>query len=114
MLTATLCVLVLEDDALLQNAFRRMLKRRGYGVITVSTVAECRRVLAGPLSETRSLPDVLLLDREVPDGDGWALKDEAPEGVRVVLMTGNPPPDAPPHLLKPFGVPDLIAAVEGS
>jgi DNA-binding response OmpR family regulator len=102
----TLRVLVLEDDPMLQRTWTRILKRRGHEVTVAATVAEARAMMAVQ-------PDVLLLDRNVPDGDGWSLKGEAEPGVRVVLMTGQPPPDAPPHFQKPGTTEELYKWVEG-
>lgn len=101
-------VLVLEDDPLLQRSFARIIRRKGHEVVMTGTVEECRKTLL------TAPPDVLLLDREVAGKDGWVMKREAPKAVRVVLMTGSPPPDAPPHLLKPMTVDELIHAIEGN
>lgn len=109
-----LCILVLEDDQLLQKSWRRVLEKRGHDVIMAGTVEEFRTLLHSPPCEVKKHPDVLLLDRQVHCNDGWALRKEAPPGVRVVLMTGQPPPDAPPHYLKalmPINV--LVSMVEG-
>lgn len=100
-------VLVLEDDKQLQRTWRRMLGRRGHMVTVVATLAECRKSMA------ESVPQVLLLDRQLDGEDGWSMKEEAPPDVHIVLMTGNPPLDAPPHYLK-GGTPidDLYAMIE--
>lgn len=108
-----LCILILEDDVLLQRSFARIFRRRGYEVSVAGTVEEFREKLSAPFSPTRQLPDVIMLDREVAGSNGWAMKDLVPETARVLLMTGNPPADAPPHLLKPINVTELLAAVEG-
>lgn len=99
-------VLVLEDDETLQRTWTRVLKRRGHQVTVVGTLTEARAAMS-------IKPDVLLLDRQVPDGDGWSLKAEAPDGVRVVLMTGHAPMDSPPHFQKPGTTEELYRLVEG-
>jgi len=76
-------VLVVEDDALLRRSIQRWLKAKGYEVILATNVTEGRLLLlATPI-------DVLLLDRDVHGENGWALKEEAPAHVKVVLMTGD-------------------------
>lgn len=107
-MTKPLNILMLEDDVPLQRALTRLLKRGGHTVTVVGTVPECRNLLS------EVVPDVLLLDREVAGQDGWSLRHEVPDSVRVVLMTGSPPPDAPPHLVKPMPAKDLLGAVEGA
>lgn len=91
---------------MLQRTWTRILKRRGHEVTVAGTITEVRTLMAVQ-------PDVLLLDRNVPDGDGWSLKQEAEPGVRVVLMTAQPPPGAPPHFAKPGTTEELYRWVEG-
>lgn len=100
-------ILVVEDDEMLQKTWARVLQRRGHQVTVVPSVEEGRAGMAEG-------PDVLLLDRQVLGGDGWELRHTAPSGCRVVLMTGLPPPDAPPHWVKAMGCLDeLYALIEG-
>jgi DNA-binding response OmpR family regulator len=99
-------ILMVEDDELLQEAYRRFLKRRGHTVTVAGTVLEGRARLADK-------PDVLLLDRQVLGGDGWSLRHEAAPGCRVVLMTGHGPPDSPPHWQKSGNLNELYALIEG-
>lgn len=101
-------ILVVEDDEQLQRTWIRLLKRRGHEVSVVATVAECRSAMSA------SAPDVLLLDRQLGGEDGWQLRDDAPKTTRVVLMTGNPPENAPPHYFKAHDpVETLYRMIEG-
>lgn len=101
-------ILVVEDDDLVQEALRRLLACEGFK--TIDIVAS---VQAGEAKLSAAPPDVLLLDREVVGGNGWSLSEKAPSGCRVVLMTGAPPVDAPPHYLKGSPVSVLIQMVRG-
>lgn len=91
---------------MLQRTWTRILKRRGHDVTVAGTISEARTLMA-------VRPDVLLLDRQVPDGDGWSLREEAEPGVRVVLMTAHAPIDSPPHFQKPGTTDELYRWVEG-
>jgi len=72
-------------------------------------------------------PDVALIDLTMPEMDGWHLcrrlrEDERTRGTRIVVMTAWASPDLERRassegvakiLLKPFEVPELMAALEG-
>lgn len=103
---STLRILVLEDDEILQRTWTRVLKRRGHEVTIAKNLAEAEAAIAQPF-------DVFLLDRQLVGEDGWSFKDRAPPGVRVVLMTGNPPPNAPPCFVKPGTTEEIYRWVEG-
>ncbi len=80
-------ILLVEDDADIRFATKRVLQSAGYQVWEASSVKECRQ-------ELRSyLPDLLLLDVVLPDGDGRQLcsqmkADPALRGIFVVLLSG--------------------------
>ncbi|MBL8984245.1 MAG: response regulator transcription factor [Gemmatimonadetes bacterium] len=57
-------VLLVEDDAHLSNIVERALRSRGHAVDTMTTVAEATK--AGISNEY----NVIVLDRQLPDGDG--------------------------------------------
>ena len=106
-------VLVVEDEAVAAATMRRVLARAGHEVRTAATCAEALTAV------TTWQPDLVFLDRQLPDGDGLevaaALKHV--HGVaRVVLLTGDV--FAPDHdavdavLVKPIGVRTLLAAAD--
>lgn len=57
-------VLLVEDDAHLSNIVERALRSRGHAVDTLTTVAEATK--AGASNDY----NVIVLDRQLPDGDG--------------------------------------------
>ncbi|MBL8958959.1 MAG: response regulator transcription factor [Gemmatimonadetes bacterium] len=57
-------VLLVEDDAQLSSIVERALRSRGHAVDTLTTVAEATQ--AGAASDY----NVIVLDRQLPDGDG--------------------------------------------
>ncbi len=57
-------ILLVEDNAEIMRANRRMLELQGYGVQTAASLAEAGRVIA------ESPPDLMVLDIMLPDGSG--------------------------------------------
>ncbi len=81
-------ILLVEDHEELWDFLSRRLQRRGIEVSVAKDgeegLTECRRLL----------PDVLLLDMNLPKMDGWtvarALKaDPATQGVRIIALTAH-------------------------
>jgi DNA-binding response OmpR family regulator len=71
-------VLVVEDEAPLRRIIVRNLESRGYAVREAATAAEALAALRA------ELPDVMLLDINLPDRTGWdVLRDLAAEGKQV-------------------------------
>lgn len=99
-------VLMVEDCDLLRRSMSRILQRKGFTVEAVATVPE------GEARLKESTPDILLLDREVEGRDGWSLRSQASPNTRVVLMTGNSPPDAPRHFEKGDSLDTLLRMME--
>jgi CheY-like chemotaxis protein len=82
-------MLLVEDDLQTRTLLRRILALCGWEVVEAATVAEGLARLATP-------PDCLLLDLELPDGDGESiLRRVRADGlaVRVVVNTGTDDPD---------------------
>lgn len=102
-------ILIVEDDESVARSFVRILSTSGHTVRHVATVEEGLAAIRLPDFKA----DVLLLDRQVFGKDGWSLKEHAPPGVRVVLMTGEPPNDAPPHFLKGTHPSVLLSMISG-
>ena len=59
-------ILYLEDDAAIAAAVRDFLAEKGWRTVWCPTLAEARRALA------ERLPDLVLLDWNLPDGEGTA------------------------------------------
>ena len=79
-------VLVVEDEIDLSFAIRRYLENQGYSVTEASSVA-----MAGACLR-RQVPDIVLLDHRLPDGEGLEVlrnfKRLAP-GVPALMLTGH-------------------------
>ncbi len=78
-------ILVVEDDAALNAMLCIQFEEQGLEVSAVTSLGEARRVLAS------SGPDLVLLDQQLPDGQGvdflQELRDSEPD-LTVVMMTG--------------------------
>jgi two-component system, NtrC family, nitrogen regulation response regulator GlnG len=115
-MTAT--VLVLDDDAAVRTVVSEALRREGYVVQAVGTLAECSRALAS------QRPDVLVSDVVLPDGDGLdhlaSLGPDAPPTIvlsaRNTLTTAVRATEAGAfeYLPKPFDLTDLTGAVRAA
>ena len=111
----------MEDEAGLAGALRIGLQREGYAVDVAATCAEARDKLAVWAY------DVLLLDVNLPDGDGFSLAAEIRAGrlesasgtdLRILMLTARSRlPDrvqgldagADDYLVKPFALAELSA-----
>lgn len=78
-------LLVVEDDAALNEMLALEFQERGFCVDQALTLSEARSRLAA------TLPDVVLLDQHLPDGNGMslleAILEDEPE-LAVVMVTG--------------------------
>ena len=76
---------VLEDDKTLANALARVVRSLGYEVAVADTIAKARR----RVSERE--PAIMLVDVNLPDGDGLEFMAELAETVRpnFVVITGD-------------------------
>ena len=84
-------VLVLEDEDRLCQAYARRLRRDGYAVDEVATLADARRAVDDVDY------DCLVLDRHVPGGDSLGLVSElvdAPDRAAVVIVSADGDADA--------------------
>ena len=79
-------VLLVDDDTDSLEVARDILASAGHTVVTADTLASARAQIAA------DLPDVLLLDLMLPDGNGLELLDEVVDSGlrRIVLITGHP------------------------
>lgn len=112
----TIRILVVEDDREIRHLLQSALQAEGYTVQTAVSVQEASAMLA------HSLPDVLLLDLGLPDGDGSSVvrsvrqRSSLPilvisarhqEEQKIALLDAG----ADDYLVKPFGVHELLARI---
>ena len=81
-------VLIIDDEQLFAGAIKRHLEREHYQCSLAATLNEARNYLNSERNEKKGLrPDLILLDMELPDGNGLdflsEIKDEAP----VIIIT---------------------------
>ena len=78
-------IMVVDDDANIRDLMASLLDSEGYETIPVPSAAAVEAAFAGPQ------PDAVLLDLQLPDGDGLELlpkfKKQWPE-VEVIVLTG--------------------------
>ena len=109
-------VLVVDDDASILDTVTAILSGEGYEVVSAASGQEALDAVA------RKRPLVILLDMRMPVMDGWAVA-RALRGqgidVPIVVMTAAESAKrwadevgAEGYLAKPFGLDDLLAAVE--
>lgn len=114
-------ILIVDDDEAIRTLLKRYLSSNGYGVVHTDNGSE------GLILLRESLPDLVLLDAEMPGLDGYALcriikKDAALRAVPVIMMSGARKDDndvvsglgdgADDYLIKPFALPVLKARVQ--
>jgi len=109
-------VLLVEDEALFARAVGKQLEKAGYACELAATLAEGRAELA------RVLPDLVLLDMRLPDGNGMELLAElTAKNVAVIVMTAYGEVSdavsamkqgAIDYLKKPVDLDELLLAVE--
>jgi len=116
----TQAVLVVDDEADLLITYERLLRRWGYRVTTVASVA------AGLVALERDCPDLVISDLRLPDGDGFQLvraARTAPRPPPVIIVTGVPSEDrrraavtagAAAFLAKPFKTSTLLELVQSA
>jgi two-component system, OmpR family, phosphate regulon response regulator PhoB len=113
-------ILVVEDQAATSNLIKDVLTEDGYEVHTVDTLAKARESIA------RAQPELVVLDRTLPDGDGADFCQElranpAAASVPVLMLTAKKAVEdkvaglrsgADDYLTKPFSTEELVARVE--
>ena len=109
-------ILIVDDERVVRDFFRRALLMAGFEVVVASGGAEGLRMLA----LDRQI-QVVFLDLNMPHVDGWAfraaqLSDPRLASVPVVIVTGTAPNlvkdaelRADDYLRKPIGTDQLIA-----
>jgi len=115
-------ILTIEDSPIMRQLLRQLLSAEGYECITASDG------LSGIKSCARHKPDLVLLDVNLPDGNGIdfcrTLKsDPASRHIPVLLLTGEArevenridgfEAGAEDYVTKPFNVKELLSRVKG-
>ncbi|MGF6601628.1 two-component system response regulator HydG [Paraburkholderia sp. GAS448] len=107
--------LIVEDDPNSLSGLSAILAADGFSVDTATTLAEARAALS------RFIPDVVLVDLNLPDGSGLDLLQHLPAqppggALPVIVMTGNATVESAieglrhgiwDYLLKPVNIPRL-------
>lgn len=108
-------VLVVEDDAAIAEGLTAMLRAQGYAVDACATLARAEATLRA------EMPDLVLLDLGMPDGDGrdWLRRlRQQGHAVPVIIMTARDALDervgglddgADDYLVKPCSPDELLA-----
>ncbi|MHB0935959.1 MAG: response regulator transcription factor [Armatimonadota bacterium] len=112
-------VVIIEDDATVGELVARYLEREGFAVVQA---VNGRRGLA---AVTERRPDLVLLDVNLPDLDGWSilrrLRDDQEQQPAVIMLTArSDEPDrllgldlgADDYIVKPFSPREVVARVK--
>lgn len=116
---ASASIVVIDDDAELQNLLRLHLMAVGYSVRIAGSAKEGMRAIQS------NVPDLILTDIAMPDMDGYELlktlqRDDATRAIPVILLTGTVDDDSRLHgmqlgaaayLEKPVTRRDLLKSV---
>jgi len=113
-------VLIVEDDEVFRRPLQRALEAAGYEVVAVPSGEDALAVL------DRSAVDLLLTDHRLPGMDGVQLITRSKAmhpALAVIVMTAHGTAEsavdarrhgADAYLVKPFAMPDLLAALHGA
>lgn len=117
MAAVTQTVLVVEDESKLREIIRGYLERAGLAVLTTGSGAEALRLVQA------SPPDLVVLDRGLPDVSGDAVAEElaARGDVRILMLTARAEQvdrirglelGADDYVVKPFSPKELVLRVQ--
>jgi DNA-binding NarL/FixJ family response regulator len=99
-------ILIVDDDAAFRAGIARELEARGYEIAgCAATLAEARAAL------TALDPDAVLLDVNLPDGNGLTFACEVRTRARI-LLTSTDDGAAPARLLARSGAAGFVAKTE--
>jgi DNA-binding response OmpR family regulator len=109
-------VLLIEDNAALNDANSRALRLRGFTVLTALTLTKARNILY------EHEPDVILLDVMLPDGDGFSFCEEirGKTAAHILFLTAKTEQEdmvrgltggGDDYITKPFHPEELMARV---
>lgn len=114
-------ILVVDDDMEIRKLVSEALKAEGYQVLTTCDIAHAK------LELKKSLPDLLVLDIQLPDDTGLNLcqelrKDPGTAKIPILFVSGKKKSltdkvlglklGGDDYLLKPFEVPEFLARIE--
>lgn len=112
-------ILIVEDSALVTDAFALLFGEAGYTVLSARTVADATRV-----GREKSV-DLMLLDLTLPDGSGLevlgALRESGHAPRATLAMTGHTDPElrrkclnagCADVMVKPVHIRDLLRQIE--
>lgn len=115
-------ILAIEDDPIIRRLLQQSMTSEGFECVTAPSIAE------GLAACERSKPDLVLLDVNLPDGDGIATcrkikADPKLRHIPVLLLTGEASDvdhrvdgleaGADDYILKPFLPRELTSRVKG-
>jgi len=112
-------ILLVEDNADLNESNSRVLTRRGYEVQSALTLAEARLKLA------EVEPDIILLDVELPDGNGIEFCEEIRDktAAHILFLTSKIEHEnmvlglkfgGDDYITKPFHLDELLARIDAA
>jgi len=112
-------ILLVEDNEQLNTSNSRALALRGYMVTTALTISQARAAL------NQSSPDIILLDVELPDGDGIAFCKEIRKKTtaHIIFLTAKTQHEqimqglhygGDDYITKPFHPEELLARIDAA
>ncbi len=115
-------VLLVEDDRTLRATLRHALELEGLRVETAENFAAACAVFQGHAEPPRRLPDLVLLDLGLPDGDGGELIHwiRGQSNLPVIVISARHDDEgkvrlldagADDYLVKPFSISELLARI---
>lgn len=109
-------ILIVEDDKHIRTLMRDSLNLEGYTVQTATSIHEAQSIIQ------HRLPDILLLDLGLPDGDGeeLVLNLRRTHNIPIIIVSARHQETqkirlldagADDYLTKPFSLPELLARI---
>jgi len=82
-------ILIAEDDPLIRNLFKEILKSKGYDIIVAVDGEDALKVY----TELKEKPDIIVLDFKMPKKDGLEVSKEILQrdpSSNILMITGDP------------------------